>query len=117
MKKILIVEDEFVAANHLKLLLTANHYEVIGIARTASKAREIIVNTTPDIVFLDIIIRGNESGIDLARALKTLGIPFIYISANANTNILVAAKDTKPKGFIMKPFRKEDILAMLQNLD
>jgi len=115
MKKVLIVEDEFVAANHLKLLLAAHDYQVLGIARTASKAHEIITQTIPDIVLLDIFIRGDESGIDLARELKTLAIPFVYISANSNADTLTAAKDTGPKGFIVKPFRKEDILLMLQN--
>ncbi len=112
-EKILIVEDEFVAANHLKLLLTAENYEVLGIARSVAKAREFISQTKPDLVLLDIFIRGEENGIDLARELKKSQIPFIYISANSNADILHAANDTQPEGFIVKPFRKEDILATL----
>jgi response regulator of citrate/malate metabolism len=117
MKKVLIVEDEFVAANHLRLLLAAHNYHVLGIVRSVSQAREVIAQTTPDIVLLDIFIRGNENGIDLAKELKALSIPFIYISANSNAHVMTAAKDTQPEGFIVKPFRKEDILATLQNVD
>jgi len=117
MKKVLIVEDEFVAANHLRLLLAAHNYHVLGIARSVSKAREVIEQTTPDIVLLDIFIRGDENGIDLAKELRVQSIPFIYISANSNAYIMTAAKDTRPEGFIVKPFRKEDILAILQDID
>ncbi len=117
MKKVLIVEDEFVAANHLRLLLEANDYHVLGIVRSVSKAREVIAQITPDVVLLDIFIRGDENGIDLAKELRTLSIPFVYISANSNVNIMNAAKETRPQGFIIKPFRKEDILTTLQNVD
>ncbi len=75
-----------------------------------------MAQTTPDIVLLDIFIRGDENGIDLAKELRSLAIPFIYISANSNANIMIAAKDTQPKGFIVKPFRKEDILDTLQSV-
>lgn len=57
---------------------------------------------------LDIFIKGDENGIDLARELRESRIPFVYISANSNADILHAANDTQPEGFIVKPFRKED---------
>lgn len=113
-KRILIVEDQFIEAHDLQLILEKANYEVIGIARSVDQALEQIEIEKPDLVFLDIMLKGNRNGIDLAQILKENYIGFIFISANSSKNILDRAKITQPYGFIVKPFRDQDVLTTLE---
>lgn len=113
-KKVLIVEDQFVEANDLQLILKKAGYEVCGIARTVPVAQEIIKKEKPELVLLDIFLKGKLTGIDLARQLRDDNVAFIYLSANSNEEILSAAKTTEPYGFIVKPFREKDLLVTLE---
>ncbi|QHT66951.1 response regulator [Rhodocytophaga rosea] len=111
---VLIVEDQFVEANDLRLILQKAGYRVTGIARAVSKALECIQEEKPDIVLLDIFLKGPLTGIDLAKQLNELNIPFVYLSANSNQEVLSAAKETQPDGFLVKPFREKDVLVTLE---
>lgn len=111
--KILIVEDEFIVANDLRLMLQKAGYTVVGIASGVVQARKLIESKQPDWILIDIILKGALTGIDLARELLTQHIPFLFISANTNQEILEAAKTTNPYGFLVKPFREKDLLVML----
>jgi DNA-binding NtrC family response regulator len=111
--KILIVEDEFIIASDLRMILERAGYEIAGIASSVPKALEIIGLKRPAWVFLDIYLIGKQTGIDLAQQLVTMRIPFIYVSANSNQSILEQAKATKPYGFLVKPFREKDVLVTL----
>ena len=111
--KILIVEDEFIIASDLRMILEQAGYEIAGIASSVEKALEIIRLKRPAWVFLDIYLIGKLTGIDLAKQLVQMRIPFIYVSANSNQSILEQAKATKPYGFLVKPFREKDVLVTL----
>jgi len=112
--KILIVEDQFVSANDLQLILTKAGYEVCGIARSVPLAQELIKKEKPGLVLLDIFLKGKQTGIDLAKQLGEENIAFVYLSANSNEDVLNAAKATHPYGFLVKPFREKDLLIMLE---
>ena len=114
MKKILIVEDEFIEAQNLERMLRKSGYEVCGIARSVEIAVSVIEKITPDFVLIDIFLKGDRTGIDLAKILRQQNIPFLYLSANSNKTTLDAAKATRPYGFLVKPFRERDVLAMLE---
>src|SRR5215813_5835538 len=112
-KTILIVEDELVVANDIRLTLERAGYTVVGISRSYHSAMETIMATRPGLVLLDIFLKGDLTGIDLATELNKQDIPFVYLSANCNTSILEMAKVTQPSGFIVKPFREKDLLVTL----
>lgn len=112
-KKVLIVEDEYIVAKDLQLILEQAGYTVNGIAASAMEAEENIRSHKPDLVLLDIRLEGKLTGIDLARKLKAENIAFVYLSANSNQKILEEAKTTEPYGFLVKPFRKKDLLIAL----
>jgi len=112
-EKLLIVEDEFIVANDLRLVLEQAGYQVCGIAASVEEARSIIKKHQVDIVLLDIHLKGKLTGIDLAKELKEENIAFVYLSANSNQQILEAAKATEPYGFLVKPFRERDVLVTL----
>ncbi len=112
-KKILIVEDEFIVADDLQLTLKGAGYNVCGIAASVTEARDIVEKKQPDLVLLDIHLKGKLSGIELAKELKQKSIAFVYLSANSNQQVLEAAKATEPYGFLVKPFREKDLLITL----
>ncbi|MFT3934129.1 MAG: sigma 54-interacting transcriptional regulator [Chitinophagaceae bacterium] len=113
-KKILIVEDQFVEADYLRMMLHSAGYHVCEIARSVAEAIEIVKQEYPDLVILDIFLKGKQTGIDLAQQLKEDNTPFIYLSANSNEEILMAAKATEPDGFLVKPFRQKDLMVALE---
>jgi two-component system, NtrC family, response regulator HydG len=111
--KILIVEDQYIEASNLELILKRADYEVCDIARSVPAALGIIAGAKPDMVLIDIYLQGRLTGIDLAQMLSQKNIAFIFISANSRQEILDAAKVTRPYGFLLKPFREKDILIAL----
>ncbi|TGE03816.1 sigma 54-interacting transcriptional regulator [Hymenobacter fodinae] len=111
---LLIVEDEFVIANGLRRILEKEGYEVTGVAISVAKAKALVVEQRPSIVLLDIFLKGDETGIDLAYWLKEQDIPFVFLSANLTDSVLEAAKITEPYGFLNKPFREKDVLTTLE---
>jgi DNA-binding NtrC family response regulator len=112
-KRILIVEDEAIIAQHLSAALEDGGYEIAGIASSVNKALQHIEKERPFLVILDIYLKGELTGIHLAQTLNKSNIPFIYVSANCTPQILDAAKATHPYGFIVKPFRPKDLLVTL----
>jgi two-component system, NtrC family, response regulator HydG len=111
--KILVVEDQFIEANNLKSILQNAGYSVLPVARSVADAMQILEKKTPDLALIDIMLRGDQTGIDLARSLQEKNIAFVYLSANSDKPILDKALATKPYGFLVKPFRKKDVLVML----
>ncbi|WP_295119790.1 sigma 54-interacting transcriptional regulator [uncultured Chitinophaga sp.] len=112
--KILIVEDELIVARDLQMIVERAGYQVCGTARSVDKALELIMQETPSLVLLDIFLHGKETGIDLARQLRAHHIAFMYLSANSSPEILAAAKQTQPYGFLVKPFRERDVLVTIE---
>ncbi|GGN12143.1 hypothetical protein GCM10010967_55180 [Dyadobacter beijingensis] len=110
---VLIVEDQFIEANNLLMILGKAGYEVLPIAHSVHAALNILARKKPDLVLLDIYLQGDLTGIDLAELLREKGIAFVYLSANSTKDILDAAKRTQPYGFLVKPFREKDVLVTL----
>lgn len=108
--KILIVEDEMLIGANISLQLNELGYEVTGIVPRGEEALQHIEKTTPDIMLLDINLKGNLDGIQTAIEMqKTHNIPIIYLTANTDEAHFNRAKETKPFGFISKPFKKLDL--------
>ena len=112
-ENILIVEDEFIVGNDLRLMLIKAGYTVCGIAASVDEAKAMIEKNKPTWVLLDIFLLDGSLGTDLAGYLRQKNIGFIYISANTNQSILEIARATRPYGFLVKPFREKDLLIML----
>src|SRR6056297_370957 len=97
--KVVIVEDEPLIAEDLRFLLNSMKYTVVGVAQTSTKAMDIINNRIPDIVLLDIHIKGDKDGIDIAQRLNDdYRIPFIYLTSYADKDTIDRAKTTMPYG-------------------
>ncbi|MEO6315255.1 MAG: sigma-54 dependent transcriptional regulator [Chitinophagaceae bacterium] len=113
-EKILIVEDQSIEAINLERMLGKAGYQVCGIAKSVERALQLVAAHKPDLVMLDISLKGPLTGIDLAHHLREKNIVFIYLSANSNQSTLDAAKATCPGGFLVKPVREKDVLIMVE---
>lgn len=110
---ILIVEDQFLEAENLSIILKNAGHAVLGVAKSVDQAIHLLKKCNPDIVLVDIVLKGDLNGIDLAHMLDSKNIPFIFLSANSNATTLNEAIVTKPYGFLVKPFREKELLLAL----
>jgi CheY-like chemotaxis protein len=103
--KILIVEDEMIVAKDLKQQLETLGYNIVGIAANGRDALKITGETNPDLILMDIMLKGELDGIETAQTIRNIyNIPFIYLTGSHDNTILERAKTTKPVGYITKPF-------------
>lgn len=103
--KILVVEDERVVAADIEDSLRKLGYSVVGAAASGASAIRQAVESEPDLVLMDIKLRGRMDGIDTASALhERLGVPVVFLTAYADGEILERAKRTSPSGYVLKPF-------------
>ncbi|MFA6225241.1 MAG: response regulator [Methanoregula sp.] len=109
-EKILIVEDDDIIAKVADWRLKNLGYTVCGRATYAAEALELVVKHTPDLVLMDINIRGDIDGIETAKMIKKgYNIPVVYVTSHSDGATLERAKATKPDGFIIKPFEDNDL--------
>jgi two-component system, LytTR family, response regulator LytT len=112
---VLIVEDELIIAEDLKIMLQNMDYEVIGIATSFLQAEKLLETTEPDIILIDIILKGEKTGVDLAMLIReNYQIPFIYVTSSTDKITLEKAKKTLPNGYLLKPFQREDIYVAVE---
>ncbi|MCB0443783.1 MAG: LytTR family transcriptional regulator DNA-binding domain-containing protein [Flavobacterium sp.] len=107
---ILVVEDEMIIGANIALQLTNLGYQVMGVIPRAEEVLPQIRQNVPDIILLDIYLKGDLDGIELAHTIqKEYNIPIIYLTANADEVHFNRAKATNPYAFISKPFKKLDL--------
>jgi len=115
MKRVIIVEDEALIADHLAMLLEQLGYDVQTIVDNADDLFAALENETPDIILLDIQIQGHLDGVDITHVLNSrYEIPFVFISSNTDDKTLQRVKHTQPAGFISKPFKPEQLRSVLK---
>ncbi|HVN03590.1 MAG TPA: response regulator [Bryobacteraceae bacterium] len=114
-RRILLVEDEKVVAADIQECVKGLGYEVVGAAATGIEALHIAVRTEPDLVLMDIKLKGDIDGIDVAGALyDQLKIPVVYLTAHADAEILERAKLTAPSGYVLKPFDERTLRTAIE---
>lgn len=112
--KILIVEDEAITAETLRLTLKNLGYNVVGVVDNALDAIDVLMTNKIDLAILDIHIKGNKDGIWIANCIKTsYQIPFIFLTAFGDEQTVVKATETIPYGYLLKPFIKESLMAAI----
>lgn len=115
MVKVLIVEDEILVAREIEGCLQELGYRVVGIAADAEVALQQIAEAQPDLVLIDIVIQGEEDGVTLAGQVRDrYKIPIIYLTAYVDDQTLSRAKLTRPLGYILKPFNKNDLRVAIE---
>jgi DNA-binding LytR/AlgR family response regulator len=107
---VLVVEDESIVSKDIQHSLKKLGYNVVGAASTGERAIELALEAKPDIVLMDIMLKGEMNGIEAADEIRSkINIPVIYLTAYADEGTLSRAKVTEPYGYIIKPFKEIDI--------
>ncbi|MEE9439639.1 MAG: response regulator transcription factor [Saprospiraceae bacterium] len=114
--KVLIVEDELLIAEVIKIYLKERGHSVVGIAISYKEALQLIIDTKPDVVLLDVRLYGEKSGIDVASHLRESGkrIPYIIVSSQYDSNIIEDAMRAGAAGYITKPISKETLWSTIE---
>ena len=108
--RILIVEDESLVARDIENMAVSQGYEVCGIASTGDQSIEMAAQFQPDLVLMDVIIKGSLDGISTAEKIwDSYRIPIIYVTAYADEHTLKRAKITEAFGYILKPFDEREL--------
>ncbi|MBL0176727.1 MAG: response regulator [Ignavibacteria bacterium] len=114
-ESILIVEDEPLAARFVQILLERLHYAVCGTAATGQDAIAMVKAEKPDLVLMDIALKGAIDGIETTRELRKFhDIPVVFLTAFSDLETLERAKQTEPYGFLVKPFKAEDLASVVR---
>jgi DNA-binding LytR/AlgR family response regulator len=112
---ILVVEDESIVAKDIQVCLRKLGYNVIGICSTGESAVEKALDERPDLIMMDIMLKGEMSGIQAAAAIrKDHDIPVIFLTAYTDRDTVDKAKETEPYGYIIKPFKEIDIQTAIE---
>ena len=108
--KILIVEDENITAMDIETLLRGLGYTVSAIVSSAEQAVASVDEVQPDLVLMDIILKGKTDGVEAARLIRSkFDIPVIYLTAFSDSATVQRAKITEPFGYVLKPFDERDL--------
>lgn len=109
-KKILVVEDESIVSKDIQMSLKRLGYEICGAAPSGEEAVEIAREKLPDLILMDIMLKGKMNGIETAHVIREeMEVPIIYLTAYADESTLSKAKITEPYGYIIKPFQEIDL--------
>ncbi|MFY8021266.1 MAG: LytR/AlgR family response regulator transcription factor [Bacteroidia bacterium] len=113
--RVLIVEDEFIIASNLKMMLEDLGYQPLNPVGTKKEAMEVLSNAGVDLAILDINLSGKQEGIEVAKFINEhVHIPFIFLTSNADKATINEAKLTFPKSYLIKPFTEEDIYSAIE---
>ncbi len=112
--KILIAEDDTFISNDIASLLNSEGYQVIGIAHSEKEAIQHLKSTQVDMAILDIHMDTHESGINIAKHIRThKNIPFIFLTSFSDKETQAQALQENPYGYLVKPFQEATLLTTI----
>ncbi|MFA5221040.1 MAG: response regulator [Methanoregula sp.] len=113
---ILIVEDELIVAENLRVVLTGMGYNVPEPAGSSGEALARVYEIHPDLILMDIVLEGSPmDGIETAKKMRQYGdVPVIFVTAYSDENTLIRVKGTEPYAYILKPFNERELSAAIE---
>jgi PAS domain S-box-containing protein len=113
--KVLIVDDDGLLAENLRQTLGEMKYEVVGLAASAAEAVAMAVSAKPDVILMDVRLRGKKNGVQAAAEIgRESDTPIIYLTAYADQALVGRAKKTAPYAYLAKPFRELELRASIE---
>ena len=113
-KKILLVEDEGMIALDLRRILENFGYEVPFVASKGEEAIKESAKIRPDLVLMDITLKGTMNGIEAAKKIMTLNIPVVYLTGASDNKTLKKATEMPVYGFIVKPYLEKELITTIE---
>jgi DNA-binding NtrC family response regulator len=112
--RVLIVEDEAIVQLHLRRLLTSLGYEVVGAAASAQDAVDLAAATEPELVLMDIKLRGEDDGVTAAERIRAAADPaIVFLTAYADDKTVKRTEQVGAVGYIVKPYSRNEVRAVL----
>ncbi|NQU26998.1 MAG: response regulator, partial [Candidatus Marinimicrobia bacterium] len=112
--KILIVEDNIPTAKLIQKQLKDKNYGISEIVTSGMEVIQRIKQDRPDLVLMDILLEGDMNGIQTADICNQYNVPVVYITAYEDEELFYQAKETKPFGYLLKPFKKRDLFTAVE---
>ncbi|MDX9750098.1 MAG: response regulator [Flavobacteriales bacterium] len=117
MKKILIIEDETIISFGYRLQLERMGFDVVGTARSSEEAEVFLREQRPDVIIMDIYLKGEKNGLQLAQEIHaTDPIPILFLTASTRPDILEAIHALKGCSYLSKPINSDSFEDMLQRV-
>lgn len=113
--RVLIVEDEAIPARDLADIILRIGYHVAGVAPDYDSAIELANHSSPDIALLDIRLRGERDGLDVAEYLRErFEIPIVFLTSLSDRDTVSRARSLRANGFVLKPFTENVVFAAVE---
>lgn len=113
--RLLIVEDEVIVAEDLKIRLAQLGYTVVGSTASGEDAVALAAQVRPDLVLMDIHLKGQMDGITATHEIRDrLSVPVVFLSAFGEGRTFQRAKEAEPSGFILKPFEDRELKIVIE---
>jgi two-component system, response regulator PdtaR len=113
--RVLIVEDEVLIAEELKERLVALGFCVVAAVDTAEESIAVATSQRPDLVLMDIRLKGVKDGIQAAREIRRqVDLPIVYLTAYSDTRTVEQAKQSPHDAYLLKPFQHEELLSTIE---
>lgn len=111
----MVVEDESIVAKDIQNRLKRLGYRVNDIVSSGEEPIRKADETQPDLVPMDIVLKGEIDGIEAAKRINTLfNVPILYLTAYADDSTIQRARITEPFGYILKPFQTKELHSAIQ---
>jgi len=109
--RIIIVEDELLVSDDLMEILSENGYHVAGAAMTGEEAVRVALENQPDLILMDITLKGNMDGVEAASRIRRFSsVPIVFLSAHVDSKLIERVRFVEPAGYVMKPFSQKALL-------
>ncbi len=109
-KKLMIVEDEIIIAEDIQMIMNSLGYTKTEIVMYAEESLEVVREFVPDLILMDVFLKGDMSGIEAAKKISNdYSVPIIFVTAYSDTNSVREITETSPYGYLIKPIKEEEL--------
>lgn len=117
MKNVLIIEDETIISFGYRLQLERMGFDVMGVARSGEEAEQLIAAQRPDLIIMDIYLKGERTGLDLAREILAQGpLPIVFLTASTKPENMAAIRALPGAYYLSKPVTADALTDVLQRV-
>ena len=115
MRKVLIIEDEAIISFGYRLQIERMGFEVIGVARSSAEAEALIALERPDLMIMDVYLKGPKTGLELAQEIHAKDpIPVVFLTASTKPEVVEAIRALKDSQYLAKPISSDGLSDVLE---